>query len=115
MLLSAPVKGLLAGMVALAVTVGCAPRPRMCTASTECADKNACVAGRCQLEKATVKPAVDSARRLVLRPIDLAVIGGEPAGDHHARHLSGTRELPAQKLAEPRAQLYVGDLVESVQ
>lgn len=74
MVSSAPVKGLLAVTVAVTLAMGCAPRPRMCTASTECADKNACVAGRCQLEKATVKPAVDSARRLVLRPTDLAVI-----------------------------------------
>jgi hypothetical protein len=51
---------------------GCAPRARMCTASTECADKNACVAGRCQPEKASVKPAIDSARRIVVRPVDVA-------------------------------------------
>jgi hypothetical protein len=46
----------------------------MCTASSECAERGACVAGRCQLEKATVKPAVDSARRLVIRPVDIAYV-----------------------------------------
>jgi hypothetical protein len=52
----------------------------MCTATSECEAKSACVAGRCQLEKPTVKPAVDSARRLVVRPIDLAyVTSGDPA------------------------------------
>lgn len=62
--------------------VGCAPRARLCTASTECSPGNACVAGRCQLEKSTVKPAVDSARRLVVRPVDMAVIatGSGPSG-----------------------------------
>jgi hypothetical protein len=54
----------------------------MCTASSECDPKSACVAGRCQLEKPTVKPAVDSARRLVVRPIDLAYVrcGDGPSG-----------------------------------
>lgn len=53
---------------------GCVPRARMCTASSECENKSACVAGRCQVEKATVKPAVDSARRLVVRPLDVAYV-----------------------------------------
>lgn len=78
MLSSPRVKGLVgfAGIfLAIAVgAAGCAPRAKMCTASAECADKNACVAGRCQLEQATVKPAVDNARRLVMRPTDMAVI-----------------------------------------
>lgn len=62
--------------------VGCVPRARMCTASNECADKSACVAGRCQLEKPAVKPAVDSARRLVVRPVDIAYVkaGDGPGG-----------------------------------
>lgn len=59
----------------------------MCAASSECAGKGACVAGRCQVEKPTVKPAVDSARRVVLRPVDVAYVrrgdgpteGGAPA------------------------------------
>jgi len=54
----------------------------MCTASSECRDKSACVAGRCQLEKASVKPAVDSARRVVVRPVDIAYLrtGDGPSG-----------------------------------
>jgi hypothetical protein len=56
------------------LVVGCVPRGHMCTASSDCADKSACVAGRCQLEKPTVKPAVDSARRLVVRPDDIAYV-----------------------------------------
>lgn len=50
---------------------GCAPRARMCTASGECGGRGACIAGRCQLEKATLKPAIDSARRLVVHPVDI--------------------------------------------
>ncbi|MBS2015246.1 MAG: DNRLRE domain-containing protein [Deltaproteobacteria bacterium] len=56
------------------VEVGCAPRPRMCTASNECAAQSACVAGRCQPEKANVKPAIDASRRMVVRPVDLAYV-----------------------------------------
>jgi hypothetical protein len=60
--------------------VSCVPRARMCTASSECEGKSACVAGRCQLEKTTVKPAVDSSRRLVVRPVDIAFLkSGDPA------------------------------------
>lgn len=54
--------------------IGCAPRPRMCTASAECAAQAACVAGRCQLEKPNVRPAIDSARRVVVRPVDIAYL-----------------------------------------
>jgi hypothetical protein len=62
-------------LVALAVALAaCTPRPRMCTASTECVSPSACVAGRCQPDKPNVKPAIDSARRLVVHPIDLAYV-----------------------------------------
>ena len=67
-----------------ALMSACVPRPRMCTASSECANnaKSVCVAGRCQVEAATMKPAVDSARRLVVRPVDMAYVktGDGPAG-----------------------------------
>lgn len=53
---------------------GCAPRPRMCTITSECSSKSACVAGRCQLDVPSVKPAVDSARRVVVRPVDVACV-----------------------------------------
>jgi hypothetical protein len=62
----------LAGVLA----IGCAPRPRMCTASSECAGGKdvACVAGRCQPDKPNVKPAIDASKRLIFRPVDLAVV-----------------------------------------
>lgn len=66
----------------LGIGAGCAPRPRMCTASTECAAQSACVAGRCQPDKPNVKPAIDAARRLVVRPVDLAYVRrGEGSGN----------------------------------
>lgn len=46
----------------------------MCTASTECAAQSACVAGRCQPDKPNVKPAIDAARRIVVKPVDLAYV-----------------------------------------
>ncbi len=46
----------------------------MCTASSECVAQSACVAGRCQPDKPNVKPAIDSARRVVVKPIDLAYV-----------------------------------------
>jgi hypothetical protein len=54
--------------------IGCVPRATMCSAASECAAKSACVAGRCQSTRPEVKPAVDAARRWVVRPIDLAFI-----------------------------------------
>jgi hypothetical protein len=62
--------------------VACVPRPQMCTSKTECDSSSACVAGRCQLDKPTVKPAVDGARRLVVRPVDVAYLrsGDGPSG-----------------------------------
>lgn len=54
----------------------------MCTATSECAKENACVAGRCQPDKPTVKPAVDNARRWVVPPSDLAFVKrGDSASD----------------------------------
>jgi hypothetical protein len=63
-------------------SAGCAPRPRMCTASSECTTQSACVAGRCQPDKPNVKPAIDAARRLVVRPTDVAYLrrGDGPTG-----------------------------------
>ena len=64
-------------LLALACVGVRAPRPRMCTRVASARGKSACVAGRCQLDKATVKPSrCDSARaRLVVRPVDLAYCG----------------------------------------
>jgi hypothetical protein len=66
----------------LVLASGCAPRARMCVATADCADKGTCVAGRCQIEKPTVRPAVESAKRLVVRPVDLAYVksGDAPSG-----------------------------------
>ena len=67
-----------AAAVALA---GCAPRPKMCASGAECAAKSACVAGRCQPDRPNVKPAIDSARRWLVPPVDVAYLrGGDPAG-----------------------------------
>ncbi|MDB4946576.1 MAG: hypothetical protein JWP97_6110 [Labilithrix sp.] len=69
-----------ASFVALALALagtaaaGCAPRPRMCLATSECAGPASCVAGRCQPDRPNVRPAVDAARRLVVRPVDLAYV-----------------------------------------
>ena len=65
---------LLAAVAATALGQGCAPRARMCLASSECTAKSECVAGRCQPDKPNVKPAIDAARRIVVRPVDLAYV-----------------------------------------
>jgi hypothetical protein len=64
------------------LSTGCAPRARMCTASLDCGAQSACVAGRCQPDRPNVKPAIDAARRLVVRPVDLAYLrrGDGPSG-----------------------------------
>lgn len=64
---------------------GCAPRARMCTASTECVALAACVAGRCQPERENARPArpaIDTARRVVVRATELAYLrrGNAPSG-----------------------------------
>lgn len=68
--------------IPMLVMLGCAPRPRMCTASSECATQTACVGGRCQPDKPNVKPAIDAARRLVVRPTEVAYLrrGDGPTG-----------------------------------
>ena len=55
----------------------------MCTASTECGGKDvACVAGRCQPDRPNIKPAIDASKRLVFRPVDMAVVRrGQSASD----------------------------------
>jgi len=65
---------LLAVTAVTALIEGCAPRARMCVASSECTAKSECVAGRCQPDKPNVKPAIDAARRIVVRPVDLAYL-----------------------------------------
>jgi hypothetical protein len=60
-----------------ALGVACAARPRMCEAPTDCGSAS-CVAGRCQPDAGT--PAVQTSRRLVFEPSDVAYLppeGGE--------------------------------------
>ncbi len=46
----------------------------MCTGAEECTAEAACVAGRCQSSTPKARPAIDTARRLVVRPIDVAYL-----------------------------------------
>ena len=74
-------------LATLLAATSCAPRAKMCSATTECAAQSSCVAGRCQPERANVKPAIDTAKRLVVHPEDIAYV----------RQGDGARgELPAQ-------------------
>lgn len=85
----------LAGLAALAAAgAACAPRARMCALSTDCAAQSACVAGRCQPEQKGVKPAIDAARRVVVRPVDLAYLrrGDGPSGPELPPHFTLGRE-----------------------
>jgi hypothetical protein len=78
----AAIFGVGALVLVLAFSASCATRARMCSGPPDCDAKSACVAGRCQLEKATVRPAIDSARRLVVPPVDVAYVhrGDAPSG-----------------------------------
>jgi hypothetical protein len=58
-------------LAALALA-SCAARPRMCVAPSECGQTASCVAGRCLPSVGT--PAIQSARRMVYEPVDIAFI-----------------------------------------
>lgn len=80
---------------------GCAPRARLCVATSECATGAACVAGRCQPERPGTRPSIESARRLVFRPVDVAYVKRGETPDDPARGALGVtgdaREgVPAQ-------------------
>ena len=68
----------LAGALAPIAAWSCAPRPRMCAASSECMGTASCVAGRCQANDAGVPAIAEQSdagplvRRLVLAPSDVA-------------------------------------------
>lgn len=66
--------GLTLAPIAMASFVGCAPRARMCVASSECASMSACVAGRCQAQGEHVVAAASLSERLVFQPIDVAYL-----------------------------------------
>lgn len=54
----------------------------MCGEGTACPAASACVAGRCQAESPTLRASVDAARRLVVRPVEMAFVEpgqGDPA------------------------------------
>lgn len=82
-LLSCPMSRVYAAWVmalAVAVASGCTQRARMCNAPNECGASQGCVAGRCLPDGGV--PAIQSARRLVYAPVDLAFIrrGDAPTG-----------------------------------
>jgi hypothetical protein len=66
------VVGCLVALAAACAAVGCTQRARMCNAPTECGGTQGCVAGRCLPDGGV--PAIQSARRLVYAPVDLAFI-----------------------------------------
>jgi hypothetical protein len=77
-----------------AAAAACAPAPRMCGSEADCGAQASCVAGRCVAHGA--RPAIDTARRLLFVPVDVAYLrrtapGGDAtiatlgrAGDEHA-------------------------------
>jgi hypothetical protein len=65
---------LLSVVAGACMAVGCVPRATMCSAASACPAQSVCVAGRCQSVRPEVKPAVDAARRWVVRPVDLAFV-----------------------------------------
>ncbi len=64
--------GRLASLMLSLVVGACVPPPRMCAQESDCGAQASCVAGRCVAHGAT--PAVDSARRLLLAPVDVGYI-----------------------------------------
>jgi hypothetical protein len=54
------------------VAPSCVPPPRMCAQESDCGAQASCVAGRCVAHGAT--PAIDSARRLLLAPVDVGYV-----------------------------------------
>jgi hypothetical protein len=56
--------------------IGCAPPPLMCASSGDCPAKASCAAGRCVAFNAT--PAINTARRLVFAPVDVAYVHRGP-------------------------------------
>jgi hypothetical protein len=68
------------GIVA-SILASCAPRARMCIATSECPAESACVAGRCQLDKPSVRPALENASRWIVRPSDVAFVSNDHTSD----------------------------------
>jgi hypothetical protein len=56
----------------LLLGAACTPPPRMCAQESDCGAQASCVAGRCVAHGAT--PAIDTARRLLVAPVDVAYV-----------------------------------------
>ncbi len=67
-----PAVARLALLVPALLGTGCMTRPRMCAAEADCTGQASCVAGRCVARGATA--AIDTARRLVFAPVDVAYV-----------------------------------------
>jgi hypothetical protein len=68
-------------VLAALAAASCNPPPRMCAQESDCGQQASCVAGRCVAHGAT--PAIDSARRVVVAPVDVGYVsrdGGSGAG-----------------------------------
>jgi hypothetical protein len=59
-------------LFAVLMLASCTPPPRMCSAEGDCGSQAACVAGRCLARGAT--PAIDTARRMLFPPADVAYL-----------------------------------------
>lgn len=67
----------LAPVLAAVFLAACMTPPRMCAYESDCGGQASCVAGRCVAHGATA--AIDTARRLLFFPVDVAYVG--PHGD----------------------------------
>jgi hypothetical protein len=56
----------------------CAVPPRMCVSQGDCGGRASCVAGRCVAQGATA--AIDSGRRLIFAPVDIAYLRADGDG-----------------------------------
>ena len=65
----------LAALGAVASGIGCASQSRMCATSAACGKGKLCVAGLCRPAKQT--PTRQSAQRVVLEPLSVAVVSSE--------------------------------------
>lgn len=83
---------------------GCVVPPSMCASEIECGSRASCVAGRCVAYGAT--PVIDSARRLLFSPVDMAYVrGAAEARDAVTATLGATRDPGAVLLLRFSASL----------
>jgi hypothetical protein len=80
--------------VVLLLVSACVTPPRMCLSEGDCGAQASCVAGRCVAHGAT--PAIDTARRLLFFPVDVAYLRSDAdARDAAAATLGGVRDRGA--------------------